>query len=81
MHAREEVFLELLNDFVPLGDSFCNDFLHNFFNLSHFHSDMFGDLFDVGAHLNNEESVNKCNKAGFIAPSYKPNEWKILVCF
>ena len=59
LHSWEEVFLELVKDFLHLGYSFCDDFLHNFFNLSHFHSNNFGELFDFGARLNNAEPVNK----------------------
>jgi len=51
----EKVLLEFLDDFLDLGDSFGNDFLHDTFNLRHLYLDFGGNFSDFGTHRFTED--------------------------
>jgi len=51
----EKVLLEFLDDFLDLGDSFGNDFLHDTLNLRHLYLDFGGNFGDFGAHRFTED--------------------------
>merc|ERR1719495_912317 len=50
-HMREEVFLDLLNDFMGLGDSLGDDLLHDFHYFIHFDFHQSSNFLDLVTHL------------------------------